>query len=620
MKAIQYYQQFRCKYHVCGGEKAAEKPGVFGIFAVIFFILISTLPSPVKSAVASPESQAASATSADAKIASLIEQLRSDDSTARQSAASAIVTMGDAARPTIITLAGSQDPGMREQAVQILLQLPWYLRGDPPEVKKLLVDYGSPEVQNRRNTIGALAVLHDGIGLDALDRMVREEPSPAVQWTIVSCLRQIGNLDPFRAAQPNANNSRLLALCGYARMTSDPPGAIEYLRQCAELEFADPVDDGGEFDFVINVLCDSACDQKNYLEAANLRRREVARGSITDDSGIPKALAGLFALQADYGPIQGLQEDILRGGDDVQRPEIQYALTRMYGRIGDTARAAAARQAAFAGSTTQMQRYFVGDYLFERGWNDLAEGELKAYLQLSAQNSPAAGFESRQADANVHLQLSSIAEERGDDLAAAQQKEQAMLLLPRDEQLTRRDAAGHVWPVPASEIWADIYWRYLRVAVIAHNQPEINRRLEQLLELKPTDADAAIEVVPLLRQMNRPGDADLMFKWSFDSLKKDLEAHPDDPVTLNGMAWLCAKCDRNLPEALVWAEKAARLSGGDAAILDTQAEVNFHLGNFDEAVRLETIASGLHPDDEFMKGQLARFEAAQKRGLASTRR
>jgi tetratricopeptide (TPR) repeat protein len=619
MKAIRHYQQFQGKYHAGCGEKPAENPGVSGIFAAIFCVIFLALPSPVKSAVATTDSAAASTGGADAKIASLIEQLRSDDSTARQSAAAAIVAMGNAARPAIITLAASQDPGVHEQAAQILLQLPWYLPGDPPEVKKLLVGYGSPEVDVRRTTIGALAILHDGIGLDALDRLVREEPSPAVQWMIVSCLRQLGNLDPFRAAQPDANNSRLLALCGYARVTFDPPGAIEYLRQCAELEFADPVDDGGEFDFVINLLCDSACDQKNYREAANLRRRELARGSAADDSGIPKALAGLFALQADYGPIQGLQEDMVRGGDDVQRPEIQYALAQMYGRIGDTARATAARQAAFAGSTTQMQRYEVGDYLCEHGWNDLAESELKTYLQLSAQNSPAAGFESRQADANVHLRLSNIAEERDDDLAAAQQKEQAMLLLPRDEQLTRRDSAGHEWPVPASEIWADIYWRYLRVAVVAHNQPEINRRLEQLLELKPTDADAAIEIVPLLRQMNRRGDADLMFKWSFDSLKKDLKEHPDDPVTLNGMAWLCAKCDRNLPEALVWAEKAARLSGGDAAILDTQAEVNFHLGRFAEAVRLETIASGLHPDDEFMKGQLARFRSAQQRGAGTTR-
>jgi len=594
------------------------------------------LPSPVRSAVAATDSAPASTAGADAKIASLIEQLRSDDSTARQSASAAIIAMGDAARPAIITLSGSQDPGVHEQAAQILLQLPWYLPGDPPEVKKLLVGYGSPDVELRRNTIGALAILHDGIGLDALDRMVREEPSPAVQWTIVSCLRQLGNLDPFRAAQPDANNSRLLALCGYARVNSDPSTAMEYLRQCAELEFANPVDDGapliwsgpgfekGEFDFVIGLLCDSACESKDYLAAATLRRRELARGSASDTSGVPLALSELFALQGDYGPIAPLKEDLTRAGDNLGKPKIQYSLARMYGRLGDMIHATAAKNLAFAGSNTQMQRFDVADYLCQHGWNDLAEGELKAYLQLSAQNSPAAGFETRQADANVHLQLSKIAEERGDDLAAAQQKEQAMLLLPRDEQLTRRDASGHEWPVPASEIWADIYWKYLRVAVAAQNKSEINRRLEQLLELKPTDADAAIEVVPLLRQMNRPGDADLMFKWSFDSLKKDLEAHPDDPVTLNGIAWLCAKCDRNLPEALVWAEKAAALSGGDAAILDTQAEVNFHLGHFDEAVRLETIASGSHPDDEFMKGQLARFKtaqrgAAQKRGAAATR-
>ena len=122
-----------------------------------------------------------------------------------------------------------------------------------------------------------------------------------------------------------------------------------------------------------------------------------------------------------------------------------------------------------------------------------------------------------------------------------------------------------------------------RTAVAKHDEKETGRRLEQLLELKPTDADIAIDVVPILRQRGRSLDADLLFKWSYDPAKKDLDAHPEDPQRLNELAWLCAKCDRDLPEARVWAQEAVKLAPDDAAILDTLAEVNFHLGRPDEA-------------------------------------
>ena len=57
----------------------------------------------------------------------------------------------------------------------------------------------------------------------------------------------------------------------------------------------------------------------------------------------------LFALQADFGPIKGSGDDIRMAGDDIQRPKLQYALARLYRRMGDAAKADAAQQAAFAG-------------------------------------------------------------------------------------------------------------------------------------------------------------------------------------------------------------------------------------------------------------------------------
>ena len=617
MKQPGYYLQFPRDYYVGGEKKAAPSAVRPGVCGVRYFPLFAVWLSLVHAASARTLSPATQPASLDDRVGRLIDQLRSDNADKRQSAATDLTKMGGLARPAILKLTKSPDPGLQQQAVQILLGLPWYVPDDPAMVKKMLLGYGTPDIESRREIVLALADLaqvDNGTGVGALSRLVREDPSPAVQWSIVTCLRQQGHLDAFQAVQPPADDSRLLALCGYARLSGDLPAAVDALRQSAELELANPTDDDGEFDFVIRFLADADVQQKRFDQAADWRRRELARGSGLDQAGISTALLELFVLQADFGPLKGLENDLRLAGGDVQKPLIQYALGKLYRRMQEPAKAETAMQAAFAGSSNRLERYDVGKFLYDHGWDDLAEREFNAYLK---RDLPDAGdaMDNRLVDANVHFCLGGLAMRRGDDETAAQEKEQAMLLIGNGADLRMTDAQGREWKVSAADysaVWADIYWRYLRAAVANHNEKEAGRRLEQLLELKPTDTDIAIDVVPILRQRGRSVDADLLFKWSYDPARKDLDAHPDDPQRLNELAWLCAKCDRNLPDARVWAEKAAKMAPDDAAILDTLAEVNFHLGRADEAARIETQALNLQPDDPYMKKQLQRYAAAAK--------
>jgi tetratricopeptide (TPR) repeat protein len=101
-----------------------------------------------------------------------------------------------------------------------------------------------------------------------------------------------------------------------------------------------------------------------------------------------------------------------------------------------------------------------------------------------------------------------------------------------------------------------------------------------------------------------------MFDGAFNVIKSRLDADPTDPSLLNDAAWLCARCDQKLDDALSWASQAVAAMPQDAAIIDTLAEVNFHLGRAAEAVRLESAATSLEPQDQFMAGQLKRFRAA----------
>ncbi|MGD0540427.1 MAG: HEAT repeat domain-containing protein [Tepidisphaeraceae bacterium] len=550
------------------------------------------------------------------RVSRLIDELRSDDAATRQSAAEALTALGSAARPAILRLVKSDDPGLRQQAAQILLNLPWYAPDDPPEVKASLSRYATADIGSRREVVRQLADLDQNRGLAALLRLLRDDPSPAVQWTVVTCLREQDHVEPFREIEPPADDSRMLALCGYAQLAAKPAAALNDLRQCAKLELANPTDDDGEFDFVIRILADETCGEKRYDEAADWRRKECLRGSPPDRAGVQTALLELFALQGLYGPLKGLDADLALAGKDRYSPKIQYALSVMYGRVNDAKKANAARYVATVASA-ERDRSDVGDFLADHGWDDLAEKEYQDFLKRAG----AGDAEQRLNAVNVRFRLANLAISRGDDETAAQNKDRALQALQTlgINTLFMVDSLGHHWQVPATDVWAEVYWRYLRAAVARHDEAQVRRRMEQLLELKPTDGDIAIDVVPMLEQRRQNVDANLLFQWAYDDMKKKLDADPRNADKLNSIAWLCAECDRKLPEARQWAQQAAAILPNNAAILDTLADTNFRLGRYDDAVRIETQAVHLDPDDAFMRKQIERFRAAAE-GKASAAR
>jgi tetratricopeptide (TPR) repeat protein len=279
----------------------------------------------------------------------------------------------------------------------------------------------------------------------------------------------------------------------------------------------------------------------------------------------------------------------------------------MYAREGNAVLAGQARDAAFKVSTTPQQRQDVGEFLYDHGWNDLAERE---YDDLLRMDTDIAAPGRAEADANAHFRLAGIALIRGDDLAVARNKEQAMKLLGNDADLAMTDNQGRQWPISNSELWADIHWHYLRAALARHDDSEAQQQVGQLLALKPTDPDIALDAVPFLTRLGRTADAQAIFDSAFTAMKARLNADPKNPELLNAIAWLCAQCDRKLPEARAWARQAGDLMPNDAAIIDTLADVNFQLGNAKEAARLETKALQLDPGDDFMTAQLHRFRAA----------
>jgi predicted Zn-dependent protease len=80
---------------------------------------------------------------------------------------------------------------------------------------------------------------------------------------------------------------------------------------------------------------------------------------------------------------------------------------------------------------------------------------------------------------------------------------------------------------------------------------------------------------------------------------------------MNSIAWLCVRCGQHLDEALRLAEGAVALDPDNPALLDTAAEANFRLGKAERAVKLESRAVELRPEDSFLREQLQKFGGAK---------
>ncbi|MBC8310696.1 MAG: hypothetical protein H8E72_00160 [Candidatus Marinimicrobia bacterium] len=95
-----------------------------------------------------------------------------------------------------------------------------------------------------------------------------------------------------------------------------------------------------------------------------------------------------------------------------------------------------------------------------------------------------------------------------------------------------------------------------------------------------------------------------------------LELYPNDPRTLNGYAWRMSEMELNLEDALVKARYAVELTEEDkdfqGGILDTEAEVLWKLGRFDDAILTIEKSLRIDPSSDYYMEQKAKFVNAKK--------
>ncbi len=571
--------------------------------------------------------------------AGLVDCLIAPDPSRRSAAARELIDLARAARPTVLAASHGPDSVRAAAARAVLLDLPWDRPDDPPAVRNLLRNYGTLAPAARAAVVGQLEDLAALTGRPAVLRLMREDPSPTVAWAAEGRLTDAldsATADELRRWAASAEDRRALppaALAAAAEAVDlaadhDPPAAgidpvsTALLREC--FRRAGPFDDDAKVRDAAARLLAEAEARRDWPAALAVARRQAllagAGGSQqAEPDGEPAASAEdpaaeaarlVLLIQADHGPLPGAAADFAAAAAHLPNGAIPlYAASRLAARWDRPAMAMGLEVAAFAaGGADAGGRFDTGDLLARMGWYGPAERELRVALRLA----DAAGPVGAQLKANTRLRLFNVcvATRR---FGAAADELQASYDLTGGQGFQRTEASGKRTEWPAAAVLTEV-WRLRFLDAKARDaKPAMADAVDHMLRLDPGAAGVAPDLVLALADLGREKEIGPVFDPAYRQMKKELAERPTDPQRMNQLAWLLARSNRKLDEALKLAGEAVRRSPASAGYIDTLAEVQFHRGAFAEAAALERRALGIDPSDEFMAEQLAKFEAAAKK-------
>jgi tetratricopeptide (TPR) repeat protein len=155
------------------------------------------------------------------------------------------------------------------------------------------------------------------------------------------------------------------------------------------------------------------------------------------------------------------------------------------------------------------------------------------------------------------------------------------------------------------------YLSLARQAIADKDRDKAEQCFRRAFAIRPNNIDAAIKLVPLAEKAFGQETANAWYRLHQEHHLKHLERWPKDAMVHNNLAWLMAKLDRDLPEAQKHARQATELKKNESTYLDTLGEVEFRLGNIDQAIELAMQCVQLNGLQKSYREQLNRFTAAK---------
>ncbi|MDX1925071.1 MAG: hypothetical protein SFV81_01055 [Pirellulaceae bacterium] len=153
--------------------------------------------------------------------------------------------------------------------------------------------------------------------------------------------------------------------------------------------------------------------------------------------------------------------------------------------------------------------------------------------------------------------------------------------------------------------------RRATLAARSNDMTAFERHAQVAENLQPQGIDLVEDTYPELVATGNQKVADELFAKFEKRLLEHLQRWPKDATSHNNLAWMYARCNQKLEEALSHAQTAVELSPHSAVLLDTLAEVQFRLNQYSAAIDSMHRCIQLDPRDPHLRRQLERFLKAQ---------
>jgi len=272
-------------------------------------------------------------------------------------------------------------------------------------------------------------------------------------------------------------------------------------------------------------------------------------------------------------------------------------------RVGDSERTSALKKKldAMLCSPSLRFRLEMADYLREKGEIALSRNIYQGMVPITALTIDEKG----NAYSNVNLYdvmrkyVTAIREEQPAEAARLFD----IALLGMVDSSRYRASAYVTLPILIQE-WL------LEAAIDEQDNAKVAQSLKRILELNPLDISFAEEQLPKMREVGMQELADDTLDQIMDVGVLHAQRFSRDAMTCNNVAWVAAKNERRLEDALKLATLAVSAEPDSATYRDTLAEVLFLMGRTQEALHIEKACLLDDPGQWHLHEQIEKYTKA----------
>lgn len=571
-----------------------------------------------------------------AKVAALIEQLGAEDFAAREKAQADLAQLGLDVFDTLHAAQSHHDPevALRARFLVRSMSVRWFQESDPPEVIRILKGYGDLAEPDRKNRMDRLAGLENGQGVAPLCRLSRFETVDTLsKYAALKILEQPAPADPAAIA---ALQKHLSGIVG----SSNRPTAA-WMRLYVKT-LADPAATLADWDAAAKAEADTL--SKNPNQTSREIVRDLYRFQVELLKRLDRQPEAIAVIRRTFNLLDGTLEQVTETVDWLMlheawpvvleinerftatfqdSPLLLYRLAEAHHKLGDAAKGEEFASQALALRAENLDEHIRTAVTLseQRGRHDWAEREYQAVIKNAGPGSVP--------EFSARFQLSEMLHDQAQELAAAECLKPVCDAMADKEtgevaqatcQKARREPEGVV---------SRMNYFY---ACHFHEQNDAKKEREHLqtaIESDPQDADVLIAMYRLpgadaeWQASTREKIAGIAegFHEDVAAARQLVEGAGNEQIqamyrwelglACNQYAWLVGNTFGDYAEAVKLSHLSLEMRPDYFGYLDTLGRCYYAKGDFQNAIKYQTLALKGSPYSGQIRRQLELFQKAQ---------